>query len=45
MSTRYIFYTAIVVFTLMLIGVVLTALEFKRAAGGSTPGAGKDRRQ
>lgn len=30
MSTQYIFYSAIVVFLLMMIGLLLTAREFKK---------------
>jgi hypothetical protein len=35
MSTRYIFYTAILVFMLMMIGVLLTAREFKEMTRNS----------
>jgi len=35
MSTRYIFYSAILVFVLMMIGVFLTAREFKEMTRNS----------
>ncbi len=36
MSTETIFYTSIAVFTLMMIGIVLTAREFKTMADQSS---------
>ena len=42
MSTLNIFYVAIVTFGLMMIGVVLTAREFKRMDDASTAGSGED---
>lgn len=41
MSTQYIFYSAIAVFTLMMIGLFLTAREFKEMTKNSS--AEKDR--
>jgi hypothetical protein len=43
MSTQYIFYSAIVVFVLMMIGLLLTAREFKQMAKkNSSVDSGKD---
>ncbi len=45
MSTRYIFYVAVFVFALMIIGVILTGREFKRMADDSRAGSGRDARK
>lgn len=45
MTTRDLFYYAIGVFTLMMVGVLLTAREFKQMKEDSSNDSGKDSRR